>query len=70
MLDVNKLKGKLVENCLSVKEISEILSINPSTFYRKMKANSFEIGEADAIVKALNLTLAEACGIFFSQYVA
>lgn len=70
MLDVNKLKAKIVENGTSIPKMSEILNINPSTFYRKMKNNSFEIGEADKLVMELRLTKEEATRIFFKQIVA
>ena len=70
MLNCNKLKGKIVENGMSIVEISEILGINPATFYRKLKQNSFEIREADIIVNVLNLSSNEATSIFFAQYVA
>ena len=70
MLNMNKLKGKIAENCMTVAELSKILGINPSTFYRKMKKNSFEIAEADILVQTLKLSKEEACSIFFSQTVA
>ena len=70
MLNVNKLKGKIVEKGFSIEKLSQILGINPSTFYRKIKNNSFEIEEADAIVKELGLSSTEATEIFFAQTVA
>lgn len=70
MLDVQKLKGKIVEKGKSVEVLSADLGINPSTFYRKMKNNSFEIREASQLVEILSLTCEEACAIFFSSNVA
>lgn len=70
MLNANKLKGKMVEKNISVALIAKTLGISPSTFYRKIKKNSFEIAEADAIVKTLGLTSNEAKEIFFKQFVA
>lgn len=70
MLNVNKLKGKIIEKGYTVEKLSLSLQINPSTFYRKLKNNSFEIVEADAIVKELELTPTEATEIFFAQIVA
>lgn len=70
MLNAGKLKGKLVEKGITVSEMSSKLGIAPSTFYRKIKNNSFEIGEADKIVHALLLSAQEATDIFFSQFVA
>ena len=72
MVNVNKLKGKIVENGMSVQELAELVNIDKATFYRKLNANgeTFLIREADAISKALNLTMDEVTAIFFSQYVA
>lgn len=70
MLDVQKLKGKIVEKGKSVETLSREIGINPSTFYRKLNNNSFEINEADRIARILSLSGAEAAAIFFSQYVA
>ncbi len=70
MLDVQKLKGKIVEKGKSVESVSAELGINPATFYRKLKNNSFEINEADKLVDILALTNEEAIAIFFSHVVA
>lgn len=70
MLDVQKLKGKIVEKGKSVESVSAELGINPATFYRKLKNNSFEINEADKLVDILSLTSDEAIAIFFSNSVA
>lgn len=70
MLNVQKLKGKMVEKGKNVETVSSDLGINPATFYRKMNNNSFEIREADELVKILSLTHEEATSIFFSDTVA
>lgn len=70
MLDVQKLKGKIVEKGKNVESVSAELGINPATFYRKMKNNSFEIKEADKLVKILSLSCEEASAIFFGDIVA
>ena len=70
MLCVNKLRGKLAEKNISVTKLCDILGISPSTYYRKIQKNSFEIAEADIIVKVLELSASEASEIFFNQYVA
>ena len=70
VLDVQKLKGKIIEKGKSIEGVSTELGINPATFYRKLKNNSFEIGEADKLVDILSLTGEEASAIFFSQLVA
>lgn len=72
MVDVNKLKGRIVEKGLTVGELAAIIGIDKTTIYRKLKGNGddFSISEADSIAKALSLNSSEATAIFFSQYVA
>ena len=67
VLNSNMLKGKLVERGITIPEISNKLNINQSTFYRKMKRNSFKIFETDIIMKTLQLTPLEASKIFFAE---
>lgn len=71
-VNVNKLKGKIVECGLSISDLADMIGINKSTLYRKLDTNgeSLLVSEANAIVKALHLTSAEAMAIFFSQLVA
>lgn len=70
MLDVLKLKGKIIEKGKNIESVSADLGINPATFYRKMKNNSFEIREVDKLAKILSLSCDEATAIFFSNDVA
>lgn len=72
MVNVNKLKGKIVECGLNVEKLSEKIGINAATFYRKMNDNgeNFTIKEADIISRELMLTCDEVNAIFFSQFVA
>lgn len=72
MVNVNKLKGKIVECGLNVSDLASKAGIDRATLYRKLRLNgeSITIGEADLIAKALNLSAHEASSIFFSQYVA
>ena len=72
MVNVNKLKGKIVECGLSVQELADKIGVDKATLYRKLNANgeTFLIKEADAISKVLGLTGEEVNAIFFSQYVA
>ena len=72
MVNVNKLKGKIVELGLSVEEVAESVDIDKSTMYRKIagKGEGFTIKEADKICKALKLNREDAIAIFFTQYVA
>lgn len=72
MVNINKLKGKIVENGLTIEKLADNIGIDRSTLYRKINNNgeTFTIKEADLIVNALNLTAEEAKAIFFSQLVA
>lgn len=72
MVNINKLKGKIVERGMNVETLANIVGMDRATLYRKINANgeSFTIKEADSISKALNLTYEEVNSIFFSQYVA
>lgn len=72
MVNVNKLKGAIVERGMNVSELAHSIGIDRATLYRKLSENgdTILIKEADMIVKVLNLTPDEAIRIFFSQYVA
>lgn len=72
MVNVNKLKAKLVEVGMNVDELSEKIGIDRATFYRRLSANgeTFSIKEADRIIKELKLTKDDVNSIFFSQFVA
>ena len=72
MVNVKKLRGKMMEHGISVEELASIMNIDRSTLYRRLERDgeSFTIKEADAITKALNLNADEASAIFFSQFVA
>lgn len=71
MVDVSKLKGKIVERNTTQEELANKIGIDKSTFYRKMKQNgNFSIKEVNLIVSTLNLSKDEAMSIFFSEIVA
>lgn len=64
-MDLNKLKGKIVERGWNVEKLAESIGVERSALYRKL--NNFEkitIGEARKITEALNLTSEEATYIF------
>lgn len=72
MVNVDKLRGKIVEKRMSAKSVANAIGIDAATFYRKMNTNGdgFSIKEADMISEVLSLSLDEVNAIFFSQYVA
>ena len=72
MVNINKLKGKIVECGMNVEILAEKIGMNKSTLYRKLGSTDdvFTIREADLIAKELKLTYSETNAIFFSQIVA
>ena len=69
-MDVNKLKGKIIEKGLNVDCVSKEIGIDRSTFYRKLRKGHFTIGEAKAIAGLLKLTSKESSAIFFNNIIA
>lgn len=72
MVNVNKLKGKIVERGMNVETLAKLIGLNKATLYRKLNggAEEFSIKEAMDISSALSLTKEEATDIFFGNYVA
>lgn len=72
MVNINKLKGKIVEKGMNISEMAEVIGIDKSTLYRKLRSNGEEISikEANSIIKTLGLNFDEVNSIFFSQFVA
>lgn len=72
MVNVNKLRGKIVEKGMNISILAENIGIDRATLYRKLGGNgsNFSIKDADSISKALELTISEVNEIFFAQYVA
>lgn len=72
MVNINKLRGKVVELGFSIESLAELVNVDRSTMYRKLsgKGDGFTIKEVDAICKALKLSKEDALAIFFTQYVA
>lgn len=72
MINVNKLRGKIIEMGLSVKELADNLDMDRSTLYRKMNSegDTMTISDAVNISRILKLNLDEVNAIFFSDLVA
>lgn len=72
MVNINKLRGKIIENGLSVKDLADKLEMDRSTLYRKMNSegDTMTISDAERISKILNLSLEEVNSIFFRDFVA
>lgn len=72
VVNVNKLKGKIVERGMNISALAEMMGIDRATLYRKMSNNgeTMLVKDANSIVSALDLSVEEAVAIFFSQLVA
>ena len=72
MVNILKLKGKIVEAGLNISILSKELSIDRSTFYRKLNEDNteFTIKEVNIMIDKLNLSFNDVKSIFFSQSVA
>lgn len=72
VVNVNKLKGKIIERGMNISALAEIMGIDRATLYRKMSNNgeTMLVKDANSIVSALDLSVEEAVAIFFSQLVA
>lgn len=71
MINIPKLRGKIVENEMSISDLAEKIGISKSTLYQKINGNvSFTIDEVILIAKMLDLTKDEFNNIFFADFVA
>lgn len=72
MVNIPKLKGKIIENGFSIESLADAINMHRATLYRKMSAGgeTFLIKEAGAISETLKLSSEEASAIFFSHIVA
>lgn len=71
VVNTKKLKGKMVEKGYTQNKLANEISMDRSTLNRKLKTGeSFLIGEANQIVKVLELSKEEAIAIFFASIVA
>jgi putative cro-like protein len=71
-MNVNKLKGKIVENGLNVSQLASSIGIDKTTLYRKLTSNgdTLTISEAEKIARTLNLSMEDVNAIFFTDFVA
>lgn len=69
MVNINKLKGKIIEKQMTQEILASEIGINKSTLYRKFKSggDSFEIWEVHKIVETLKLNDQEIKDIFFTS---
>ncbi len=72
MVNVNKLKGKIVEQGTTIENLAKAIGLNKSTLYRKMSNNGegFTVKDVTLISEELKLSLEDVNSIFFSNNVA
>ena len=68
-INVNLLRGKLVERGIKCEEMACEIGVDPSTFSRKMakRGDTFSIAQVQKMVSVLQLTEAEANAIFLQR---
>jgi DNA-binding XRE family transcriptional regulator len=72
MIDVDKLKGKIVEKGLNIETLAQKVGINKATFYRRLDTGGedFSVKEIYLIATELKLSRLEVNTIFFKNFVA
>ncbi len=73
MVNVSKLKAKIIERNMSIEEFANKIDKNKATVYRKINGNgdNFTIKEVDSMIRALEISSPdEITSIFFAQVVA
>ena len=72
MIEVNRIKEKMRVLDVTVKDMAQVIGVDESTFYRKLRKNgsTFSVEQARKIAEYLNLSESEACAIFFNQKLA
>lgn len=65
-MNINKLRGKIVEKELNISKLAKRLEIDRSTLYRKLnnEGETLTVKEANLICSVLGLTADEAMSIF------
>lgn len=72
MINILKLKAKIVEAGMTILSVSKALNMDRSTFYRKMNEDGtdFTIKEVNIMINILNLSFNDVQDIFFNKLVA
>ena len=66
-INVQLLQKVIKDHGMTVSDLSNLIGIDPSTFYRKLNSSGvkFTIGQMHSMVNVLSLTNEEASDIFF-----
>ena len=72
VVNINKLRGKIVEHGYNVEKVADLMNIDRSTMYRKMEESGKNITIKDATIlsQILHLTSDDVHAIFFDETVA
>ena len=71
MVDILKLKGKIVEKGFNVERLAESTGVSKHVLYQRLKkSEDFTVKEVVAIANVLDLSGEELNAIFFSNIVA
>ena len=65
MIKTNELKGIIVKNGYTQKQVAERIGITPKTFYEKMKRGVFNSDEIEIMIDMLNIS--NPSEIFFAK---
>lgn len=67
MVDVNRLKGLIVQNRKTQEDVAKHIGMTPKTFYLKMKKGVFGSDEMEKMIDYLNID--DPASIFFAKNV-
>lgn len=67
MVDVNKLRGIIVERGLTGEKVAKLMNMSPKTFYLRMKVAKFNSDEMDKLIDILNID--DPMRVFFADKV-
>ena len=72
MINILKLKAKIVEAGMTILSVSKALNMDRSTFYRKMNEDGtyFTIKEVNIMINKLHLSFNDVLELFFNKLVA
>jgi len=72
VVNINKLRGRIIENGLNVETLAGLIGIDRATLYRRLNdgGETFLIKEVSEISRVLNLSNDDINAIFFAQPVA
>lgn len=68
MIAVNRLKGKVVEQGLTMTAFAKEIGMDYSSLYRRLEGQvSFTVSDVETITRVLHLDNGEIMGIFFAK---